>query len=93
MDSEKVRAAAYSLETEVQKAKAAGYGNADCVLTAEVQALLPSIKAGQFKEAVKLRFTAGAARIFVETSLGDCSALEEAWVHFRMAIEGRNAKR
>jgi hypothetical protein len=93
MDRERLRAAADTLEAEVKSAKAAGYANADCVLTPEVKALLPIIKAGRLREAVKLEFTAGAARQFLETDLGDCRALEEAWVRFRMAVEGREAKR
>ena len=87
MNRKKIREAAIALEEEVSKAKSAGYANADCVLTPEVKGLLPLAKAGKISEPVRLRFTAGPAWNFFETSLGDCKALEAAWAQFRAAVE------
>ena len=87
MNTEAIRAAALTLEAEVRKAEAAGYRNADCVLTPEVRKLLPLAKAGTLTRPVWLKFTAGPARNFSETRLGECRALEEAWAKFRAAVE------
>lgn len=87
MNIEAIRSAAAALEAEVSNAKSAGFKNADCVLTAEVRRLLPLAKAGKISEPVRLQFTAGPAREFCETNLGECRALEEAWAKFRAAVE------
>ena len=87
MNIEAVRSAATILEAEVAAAKSAGFRNADCVLTAEVRRLLPLAKDGKMSVPVRLQYTAGPAREFSETSLGECRALEEAWAKFRAAVE------
>jgi hypothetical protein len=92
MNPETIKAAAVALELEVQKAKDAGYENADCVFTAEVRRLLLLAKSGEIKEPVRLEFTAGPAWNFFETKLGECRALEEAWAKFRAEVEDWNAR-
>jgi hypothetical protein len=84
---ELIKVATAKLEREVAFAIAQGYENADCVLTNEVRALLPLAKAGSIVAPVQLRFTAGPARNFSETRLGECKALQEAWSEFRAVVE------
>ena len=87
MNTVRLREAAERLEREVAGALAAGYENADCVLTSEVRELLPLAKAGRITAPVRLQFTAGPAWNFFETRLGECMQLQSAWNEFRWLIE------
>ena len=91
MDTVQLREAAERLEREVAEAIAAGYENADCVLTAEVRALRPLIKAGRVTEPVRLQFRAGPAWNFFETRLGERVQLQGAWHQFCWLIEDQDS--
>ena len=88
MDIDRLREAANRLEQEVEQALAAGYANASCVLSSEVRSSLRLAKDGQIHEPIQLQYNAGVRWNFSETSLGECRALEEAWVKFRSILEG-----
>jgi hypothetical protein len=91
VDTIRLREAAERLEREVAGALAAGYENADCVLTSEIRELLPLAKAGRITEPVRLQFTAGPAWNFFETRLGECVQLQSAWHEFRWLIEDQDS--
>lgn len=93
MDADRLREAAEKLEQEVDKALAAGYGNADCVLTTELLCLIRLAKASQILEPVRLEYTAGLAWNFFETRLGECVGLEGAWHHVLWLVEDCDSSR
>ena len=90
MDKVQLREAAERLEREVAEAIAAGYENADCVLTSEVRALLALVKTGRDTVPVRIQ-KAGPAWNFLETRLGERVQLHRAWNQFCWIIEGRDS--